>query len=112
MGPPTTSHSIDYVIGGEARLGQGWKMRDPRHLPPVAAISLQPLSACRCRYGRAHHGAYASIASSSGISISNSRASREPHRPDIVAPAAARCGADGYLRGLNAGVTPPVIPAS
>lgn len=99
---------LDYVIGGEARLGQGWKMLMAA-LAAGRGISLPSLSAAGAAYAARTTGAYARIREQFGISISKFEGVEEP-LARIVATAyqldAARrltCAA------LNAGVHPAVI---
>ena len=99
---------LDYVIGGEARLGQGWKMLMTA-LAAGRGISLPSLSAAGAAYAARTTGAYARIREQFGISISKFEGVEEP-LARIVATAyqldAARrltCAA------LNAGVHPAVI---
>src|SRR3954449_5650311 len=99
---------LDYVIGGQARLGQGWEML---MTAPAAGrgISLPSLSAAGAAYAARTTGAYARIREQFGISISKFEGVEEP-LARIVATAyqldAARrltCAA------LNAGIHPAVI---
>ncbi|WP_456685116.1 acyl-CoA dehydrogenase [Bradyrhizobium sp. P5_C11_2] len=99
---------LDYVIGGEARLGQGWKMLMTA-LAAGRGISLPSLSAAGAAYAARTTGAYARIREQFGISISKFEGVEEP-LARIVATAyqldAARrltCAA------LNAGIHPAVI---
>ena len=99
---------LDYVIGGQARLGQGWKMLMTA-LAAGRGISLPSLSAAGAAYAARTTGAYARIREQFGISISKFEGVEEP-LARIVATAyqldAARrltCAA------LNAGVHPAVI---
>ncbi|WP_439358050.1 acyl-CoA dehydrogenase [Bradyrhizobium sp. DASA03007] len=99
---------LDYVIGGEARLGQGWKMLMTA-LAAGRGISLPSLSAAGAAFAARTTGAYARIREQFGISISKFEGVEEP-LARIVATAyqldAARrltCAA------LNAGVHPAVI---
>lgn len=99
---------LDYVVGGEARLGQGWKMLMTA-LAAGRGISLPSLSAAGAAYAARTTGAYARIREQFGISISKFEGVEEP-LARIVATAyqldAARrltCAA------LNAGVHPAVI---
>lgn len=99
---------LDYVIGGEARLGQGWKMLMTA-LAAGRGISLPSLSAAGAAYAARTTGAYARIREQFGISISKFEGVEEP-LARIVATAyqldAARrltCAA------LNDGVHPAVI---
>ncbi|MGY4234796.1 acyl-CoA dehydrogenase [Bradyrhizobium sp. USDA 4449] len=99
---------LDYVIGGQDRLGQGWKMLMTA-LAAGRGISLPSLSAAGAAYAARTTGAYARIREQFGISISRFEGVEEP-LARIVATAyqldAARrltCAA------LNAGVHPAVI---
>ncbi|MCK1757290.1 acyl-CoA dehydrogenase [Bradyrhizobium sp. 137] len=99
---------LDYVIGGEARLGQGWKMLMTA-LAAGRGISLPSLSAAGAAFAARTTGAYARIREQFGISISKFEGVEEP-LARIVATAyqldAARrltCAA------LNAGIHPAVI---
>ncbi|MCS3727674.1 acyl-CoA dehydrogenase [Bradyrhizobium betae] len=99
---------LDYVIGGQERLGQGWKMLMTA-LAAGRGISLPSLSAAGAVYAARTTGAYARIREQFGISISKFEGVEEP-LARIVATAyqldAARrltCAA------LNAGVHPAVI---
>src|SRR6266567_3291122 len=99
---------MDYIIGGQARLGQGWKMLMTA-LAAGRGISLPSLSAAGAAYAARTTGAYARIREQFGISISKFEGVEEP-LARIVATAyqldAARrltCAA------LNAGVHPAVI---
>ncbi|MCK1745836.1 acyl-CoA dehydrogenase [Bradyrhizobium sp. 139] len=99
---------LDYVIGGEAQLGQGWKMLMTA-LAAGRGISLPSLSAAGAAYAARTTGAYARIREQFGISISKFEGVEEP-LARIVATAyqldAARrltCAA------LNAGIHPAVI---
>lgn len=99
---------LDHVIGGQERLGQGWKMLMTA-LAAGRGISLPSLSAAGAAYAARTTGAYARIREQFGISISKFEGVEEP-LARIVATAyqldAARrltCAA------LNAGVHPAVI---
>ncbi|KRQ02404.1 acyl-CoA dehydrogenase [Bradyrhizobium manausense] len=99
---------LDYVIGGQERLGQGWKMLMTA-LAAGRGISLPSLSAAGAAYAARTTGAYARIREQFGISISRFEGVQEP-LARIVATAyqldAARrltCAA------LNAGIHPAVI---
>ena len=99
---------LDYVIGGQERLGQGWKMLMTA-LAAGRGISLPSLSAAGAAYAARTTGAYARIREQFGISISKFEGVEEP-LARIVATAyqldAARrltCAA------LNAGIHPAVI---
>ncbi|QPF90167.1 acyl-CoA dehydrogenase [Bradyrhizobium commune] len=99
---------LDYVIGGQERLGQGWKMLVTA-LAAGRGISLPSLSAAGAAYAARTTGAYARIREQFGISISKFEGVEEP-LARIVATAyqldAARrltCAA------LNAEIHPAVI---
>lgn len=99
---------LDYVIGGQELIGQGWKMLMTA-LAAGRGISLPSLSAAGAAYAARTTGAYARIREQFGISISKFEGVEEP-LARIVATAyqldAARrltCAA------LNAGVHPAVI---
>src|SRR4051812_16138181 len=99
---------LDYIIGGQQRLGQGWKMLMTA-LAAGRGISLPSLSAAGAAYAARTTGAYARIREQFGISISKFEGVEEP-LARIVATAyqldAARrltCAA------LNAGIHPAVI---
>lgn len=99
---------LDYVIGGQERLGQGWKMLMTA-LAAGRGISLPSLSAAGAAYAARTTGAYARIREQFGISISKFEGIEEP-LARIVATAyqldAARrltCAA------LNGGIHPAVI---
>jgi acyl-CoA dehydrogenase len=101
---------LDYVIGGAARLGQGWKMLMTA-LAAGRGISLPSLSAAAAAFAARTSGAYARIREQFGISIAKFEGVEEP-LARIVATAyqldAARrltCAA------LNAGIHPAVISA-
>jgi acyl-CoA dehydrogenase len=68
---------LDYVIGGEARLGQGWKMLMTA-LAAGRGISLPSLSAAGAAYAARTTGAYARIREQFGISISKFEGIEEP----------------------------------
>lgn len=68
---------LDYVIGGEERLGQGWKMLMTA-LAAGRGISLPSLSAAGAAYAARTTGAYARIREQFGISISKFEGIEEP----------------------------------
>src|SRR2546421_4818757 len=68
---------LDYVIGGQARLGQGWKMLMTA-LAAGRGISLPSLSAAGAAYAARTTGAYARIREQFGISISKFEGVEEP----------------------------------
>ena len=68
---------LDYIIGGEARLGQGWKMLMTA-LAAGRGISLPSLSAAGAAYAARTTGAYARIREQFGISISKFEGIEEP----------------------------------
>jgi acyl-CoA dehydrogenase len=68
---------LDYIIGGEARLGQGWKMLMTA-LAAGRGISLPSLSAAGAAYAARTSGAYARIREQFGISISKFEGIEEP----------------------------------
>jgi acyl-CoA dehydrogenase len=99
---------LDYIIGGEARLGQGWKMLMTA-LAAGRGISLPSLSAAGAAYAARTTGAYARIREQFGISISKFEGIEEP---------LARIAATAYLldaarrltcAALNEGRHPAVI---
>ncbi|WP_407150886.1 acyl-CoA dehydrogenase [Bradyrhizobium sp. ORS 86] len=99
---------LDYIIGGEARLGQGWKMLMTA-LAAGRGISLPSLSAAGAAYAARTSGAYARIREQFGISISKFEGIEEP---------LARIAATAYLldaarrltcAALNQGHHPAVI---
>ncbi|WGR98376.1 acyl-CoA dehydrogenase [Bradyrhizobium sp. ISRA443] len=99
---------LDYIIGGEARLGQGWKMLMTA-LAAGRGISLPSLSAAGAAYAARTSGAYARIREQFGISISKFEGIEEP---------LARIAATSYLldaarrltcAALNEGHHPAVI---
>ncbi|WGS19574.1 MULTISPECIES: acyl-CoA dehydrogenase [unclassified Bradyrhizobium] len=99
---------LDYIIGGEARLGQGWKMLMTA-LAAGRGISLPSLSAAGAAYAARTSGAYARIREQFGISISKFEGIEEP---------LARIAATAYLldaarrltcAALNEGHHPAVI---
>src|SRR5689334_12364791 len=68
---------MDYIIGGEARLGQGWKMLMTA-LAAGRGISLPSLSAAGAAYAARTAGAYARIREQFGISIGKFEGIEEP----------------------------------
>ncbi|MGY3529522.1 acyl-CoA dehydrogenase [Bradyrhizobium sp. USDA 4452] len=68
---------LDYIIGGEERLGQGWKMLMTA-LAAGRGISLPSLSAAGAAYAARTTGAYARIREQFGISISKFEGIEEP----------------------------------
>jgi acyl-CoA dehydrogenase len=68
---------MDYIIGGQARLGQGWKMLMTA-LAAGRGISLPSLSAAGAAYAARTTGAYARIREQFGISISKFEGIEEP----------------------------------
>ncbi|MET0674411.1 MAG: acyl-CoA dehydrogenase, partial [Bradyrhizobium sp.] len=68
---------LDYIIGGQARLGQGWKMLMTA-LAAGRGISLPSLSAAGAAYAARTTGAYARIREQFGISISKFEGIEEP----------------------------------
>ena len=78
---PNRGHDVfipmDYIIGGEARLGQGWKMLMTA-LAAGRGISLPSLSAAGAAYAARTTGAYARIREQFGISISKFEGIEEP----------------------------------
>jgi acyl-CoA dehydrogenase len=68
---------MDYIIGGEARLGQGWKMLMTA-LAAGRGISLPSLSAAGAAYAARTTGAYARIREQFGISIGKFEGIEEP----------------------------------
>src|SRR3954452_10475011 len=68
---------LDYVIGGQARLGQGWKMLMTA-LAAGRGISLPSLSAAGAAYAARTTGAYARIREQFGISIGKFEGIEEP----------------------------------
>ena len=71
---------MDYIIGGQERLGQGWKMLMTA-LAAGRGISLPSLSAAGAAYAARTTGAYARIREQFGISISQVRRHRGAARP-------------------------------
>ena len=68
---------LDYIIGGQQRLGQGWKMLMTA-LAAGRGISLPSLSAAGAAYAARTTGAYARIREQFGISISKFEGIEEP----------------------------------
>jgi acyl-CoA dehydrogenase len=68
---------MDYIIGGQERLGQGWKMLMTA-LAAGRGISLPSLSAAGAAYSARVTGAYARIREQFGISISKFEGVEEP----------------------------------
>jgi acyl-CoA dehydrogenase len=68
---------MDYVIGGQERLGQGWKMLMTA-LAAGRGISLPSLSAAGAAYAARTTGAYARIREQFGVSISKFEGIEEP----------------------------------
>jgi acyl-CoA dehydrogenase len=68
---------LDYIIGGQERLGQGWKMLMTA-LAAGRGISLPSLSAAGAAYSARTTGAYARIREQFGISISKFEGIEEP----------------------------------
>jgi len=99
---------LDYIIGGQERLGQGWKMLMTA-LAAGRGISLPSLSAAGAAFAARTTGAYARIREQFGISISKFEGIEEP---------LARIAGTAYLldaarrltcAALNAGHHPAVI---
>ena len=99
---------LDYIIGGQERLGQGWKMLMTA-LAAGRGISLPSLSAAGAAYAARTTGAYARIREQFGISISKFEGIEEP---------LARIAGTAYLldaarrltcAALNQGKHPAVI---
>ena len=99
---------MDYIIGGQERLGQGWKMLMTA-LAAGRGISLPSLSAAGAAYAARTTGAYARIREQFGISIGKFEGIEEP---------LARIAGTAYLldaarrltcAALNAGHHPAVI---
>ncbi len=99
---------LDYIIGGEARFGQGWKMLVTA-LAAGRGISLPSLSAAGAAYAARTTGAYARIREQFGISISKFEGIEEP----LARIAATAYQLDAARRltcaALNAGHHPSVI---
>ncbi|WP_038378854.1 acyl-CoA dehydrogenase [Bradyrhizobium elkanii] len=68
---------LDYIIGGQERLGQGWKMLMTA-LAAGRGLSLPSLSAAGAAYAARTTGAYARIREQFGISISKFEGIEEP----------------------------------
>src|SRR5215510_14851572 len=109
---PNRGHDVfipmDYIIGGEARLGQGWKMLMTA-LAAGRGISLPSLSAAGAAFAARTSGAYARVREQFGISIGKFEGIEEP---------LARIAATAYLldaarrltcAALNKGHHPAVI---
>ncbi len=101
---------LDYIIGGQERLGQGWKMLMTA-LAAGRGISLPSQSAAGAAYAARTTGAYARIREQFGISISKFEGIEEP---------LARIAGTAYLldaarrltcAALNQGHHPAVISA-
>ena len=99
---------LDYIIGGQERIGQGWKMLMTA-LAAGRGISLPSLSAAGAAYAARTSGAYARIREQFGISIGKFEGIEEP---------LARIAATAYLldaarrltcAALNEGRHPAVI---
>ncbi|WJR80056.1 acyl-CoA dehydrogenase [Bradyrhizobium sp. NP1] len=99
---------LDYIIGGQERLGQGWKMLMTA-LAAGRGISLPSLSAAGAAFAARTTGAYARVREQFGISISKFEGIEEP---------LARITATAYLldaarrltcAALNQGHHPAVI---
>jgi acyl-CoA dehydrogenase len=99
---------MDYVIGGQQRLGQGWKMLMTA-LAAGRGISLPSLSAAGAAYAARTTGAYARIRQQFGVSIGKFEGIEEP---------LARITATAYLldaarrltcAALNEGRHPAVV---
>ena len=78
---PNWGHDVfipmDYIIGGQERLGQGWKMLMTA-LAAGRGISLPSLSAAGAAYAARTSGAYARIREQFGISIGKFEGIEEP----------------------------------
>ncbi len=78
---PNRGHDVfipmDYIIGGEARLGQGWKMLMTA-LAAGRGISLPSLSAAGAAYAARTTGAYARIREQFNVSIGKFEGIEEP----------------------------------
>src|SRR3954465_1930467 len=109
---PNWGHDVfilmDYIIGGQERLGQGWKMLMTA-LAAGRGISLPSLSAAGAAFAARTTGAYARIREQFGISISKFEGIEEP---------LARIAGTAYLldaarrltcSALNQGPHPAVI---
>ncbi len=99
---------LDYIIGGEARIGQGWKMLMTA-LAAGRGISLPSLSAAGAAYAARSTGAYARVREQFNIPIGKFEGIEEP---------LARIAGTAYLldaarrltcAALNAGHHPAVI---
>jgi acyl-CoA dehydrogenase len=99
---------LDYIIGGQERIGQGWKMLMTA-LAAGRGISLPSLSAAGAAYAARTTGAYARVREQFGISIGKFEGIEEP---------LARIAATAYLldaarrltcAALNQGHHPAVI---
>jgi len=99
---------LDYIIGGQERLGQGWKMLMTA-LAAGRGISLPSLSAAGAAFAARTTGAYARIREQFGIAIGKFEGIEEP---------LARIAGTAYLidaarrltcAALNQGVHPAVI---
>src|SRR6266700_7182 len=99
---------MDYIIGGQERLGQGWKMLMTA-LAAGRGISLPSLSAAGAVYAARTTGAYARIREQFGISISKFEGIEEPLAR--IAPTAYLLDAARRLTcaALNQGHHPAVI---
>src|ERR1700754_2310688 len=99
---------LDYIIGGQERLGQGWKMLMTA-LAAGRGISLPSLSAAGAAYAARTTGAYARIREQFGISISKFEGIEEP----LARIAATAYQLDAARRltcaALNQGHHPAVI---
>ncbi|WP_024513802.1 acyl-CoA dehydrogenase [Bradyrhizobium sp. Tv2a-2] len=99
---------LDYVIGGETRLGEGWKMLMTA-LAAGRGISLPSLSAAGAAYAARTSGAYARIREQFGIAIGKFEGIEEP----LARIAATAYQLDGARRltcaALNEGHHPAVI---
>jgi acyl-CoA dehydrogenase len=99
---------LDYVIGGETRLGQGWKMLMTA-LAAGRGISLPSLSAAGAAYAARTAGAYARIREQFGTAIGRFEGIEEP----LARIAASAYLLDGARRltcaALNEGHHPAVI---
>jgi acyl-CoA dehydrogenase len=99
---------LDYIIGGQERLGQGWKMLMTA-LAAGRGISLPSLSAAGAAFAARTTGAYARIREQFGISISKFEGIEEP----LARIAATAYQLDAARRltcaALNQGHHPAVI---
>jgi acyl-CoA dehydrogenase len=99
---------LDYVIGGEKRLGEGWKMLMTA-LAAGRGISLPSLSAAGAAYAARISGAYARVREQFGIPIGRFEGIEEP----LARIAATAYLLDGARRltcaALNQGHHPAVI---